>query len=381
MRILHCMLSCFYIDNYNYQENVLPRQNKADGHEVLIIASTETIINNKKLGYIKPSKYVNEDNINVIRIPYRSYLPHSIIKKIRHYKNTYKYIKDFKPDVILFHGASAYEIITVAKYKRKHSKVKLYVDSHEDFNNSARNFLSKKILHRTFYKRFIHKALPFIDKVLCISTESYDFMKEFYEIPIQKLEIYPLGGEIIEGEQYDMRRKRVRNDLQLEEKDILFVHSGKMSRKKRTPELLRAFKAVSSNRLKLILLGNIPEEMKEEISPLVEDDSRVEFLGWKSSEELQKYLCAADLYLQPGSQSATMQNAICCGCPVMLYPHESHKLYLKGNGFYVETIEDMIEIFKTVDRNPDLLKKMSKASYDVAYDLLDYKKLAARLYR
>ena len=65
MKILHCCLSCFYIDNYNYQENLLPRQNKIDGHDVSIIASTEVYINNTKLGYCEPKKYVNEDGIPV----------------------------------------------------------------------------------------------------------------------------------------------------------------------------------------------------------------------------------------------------------------------------------------------------------------------------
>ena len=42
MRILHLCLSCFYIDGYNYQENILPRINHEDGHDVRILASTET---------------------------------------------------------------------------------------------------------------------------------------------------------------------------------------------------------------------------------------------------------------------------------------------------------------------------------------------------
>lgn len=381
MRILHCCLSCFYIDNYNYQENVLPRQNKVDGHEVLILASTETFIDNNKLGYVNPSEYVNEDGIKVIRIPYRSYLPHSIMKKIRAYKDTLRHVSEFRPDVILFHGTGAYEIINVARYKESHREVKLLVDSHEDFNNSARGFLSKQVLHRMLYKRFMHRALPHIDKVLCVSIESYDFMREFYRIPEQMLELYPLGGTVIEGDEYLQRRDRVRESLHLDRTHVLLVHSGKMNQEKRTPDLLRAFGEVPSDRLRLILLGSIPEDMKAEILPLVEDDYRVSFLGWQSPEDLQTYLCAADMYLQPGSGSATMQNAICCGCPVMLYPHKSHEPYLKGNGFYVETVEDMIGVFRAIDKNPEMLEGMRKASYVVAHDLLDYRKLAPRLYQ
>lgn len=380
MRILHCCLSNFYIDNYNYQENVLPRFNKADGHDVLIMASTETILNNRNLSYVEPSEYINNDGIKVIRIPYRTFLPKIFMIKLRSYKGVLKHIDEFKPDIILFHGTAAYEIMNLAKYKKNHTNVKFFVDSHEDFNNSARNFLSKQILHRCLYKSFIHKALLWIDKILYISLESYDFLHNFYKIPNDKLEFYPLGGTIYEGVEYQKRREKIRIELQLGENDILIVHSGKMNRNKRTPELLHAFKKVQSNKIRLILIGDIPDDMQGIIYPLIENDTRIKFIGWKSSDVLHDYLCAADLYAQPGSQSATMQNAICCGCPVMLYPYKSHEIYVKDNGFFVKTVEDMAEVFNTIKSKPDILKNMQEASLNVAREILDYRKLAARLY-
>jgi len=63
MKILHCCLSQFYIDNYSYQENILPRVNKQMGHEVKIIASTETYLDNRNLEYVEPSRYYTEDGI------------------------------------------------------------------------------------------------------------------------------------------------------------------------------------------------------------------------------------------------------------------------------------------------------------------------------
>ena len=41
MKIIHLCLSCFYIDNYRYQENELVREHVTDGHEVLVVASTD----------------------------------------------------------------------------------------------------------------------------------------------------------------------------------------------------------------------------------------------------------------------------------------------------------------------------------------------------
>jgi 1,2-diacylglycerol 3-alpha-glucosyltransferase len=54
MKILHCCLSCFYIDNYNYQENMLVREHVRAGHEVLVLASTENYNNQGQLSYSAP---------------------------------------------------------------------------------------------------------------------------------------------------------------------------------------------------------------------------------------------------------------------------------------------------------------------------------------
>ena len=81
MKVLHLCLSAFYIDGYGYQENILPRMHKKLGHDVLIVASTETYIDNMNLGYIESRNYVNEDGIPVHRIPYSKYIPARIVHK------------------------------------------------------------------------------------------------------------------------------------------------------------------------------------------------------------------------------------------------------------------------------------------------------------
>ena len=97
MRILHLMLSCFYIDKGNYQENVIPRQNKSDGHDVMIVASTEVFTQNNTLGLISPGNYFHEDGIPVIRLPYVKIINKFFSKKIISYTNLYKIICEFDP--------------------------------------------------------------------------------------------------------------------------------------------------------------------------------------------------------------------------------------------------------------------------------------------
>lgn len=381
MKIIHCCLSCFYIDNFNYQENVLPRQNKADGHDVSILASTETYINNSQLGYIEPRNYINEYGIPVKRIPYRN-IPIGILRrKIRSYPGVYQYLETEKPDVIFFHGIPAWELRTVVKYKRMHPEVKLLVDSHEDANNSATNFISKNVLHKIIYKWIVRPLYPYVDKFLYISLEVRDFINTIYKIPLDKMEFYPLGGVILEEEEHQTRRQKTRKALNISDNEILLVHSGKLNKPKRTEDILRALANIPSERLRLMIVGSIPEDMKQVLEPLIEADERVCFAGWKTADELTDLLCGADLYIQPGSQSATMQNAICCGCPVAIYPHKSHEPYINRNGYYIETVDDIKKVIENIADNPEQLKTMSKHSWELARGLLDYKMLAARLYQ
>ena len=107
----------------------------------------------------------------------------------------------------------------------------------------------------------------------------------------------------------------------------------------------------------------------------------MKYLGWKQGEQITELLNAVDVYCQPGTQSASMQNAMCCGCALVLYPHLSYQVYLHENGYFVETEEDIVTAFKDIALYPNRINQMKKKSYAFAEKYLDYRKLAARLYK
>lgn len=80
MKIVHICLGAFYPDNYSYQENMLPKFHKQQGHDVEVIASLETFDENGKTSfYPSPKVYQNEYGIKVTRLAFR--------KPSRIYKN------------------------------------------------------------------------------------------------------------------------------------------------------------------------------------------------------------------------------------------------------------------------------------------------------
>lgn len=381
MKILHLCLACFYIDNYTYQENILPRINHEDGHDVRILASTETYVDNAHLGYVEPAEYVTEYGVPIKRLPYVKAGNGFVTHKFRAYPHLYEEIAAFAPDVILSHDLSYWSVLDVIRYKKDHPTVKFYADTHTAYNNSGTNWLSLHILHRGLYRYLTKKAFPYLEKYFYISDECRQFSHEIYDIPNEKMAFYPLGGTLLSDEEYAAVRAKRRAELGLVENDRLYIHSGKLDALKRSDELLRAFSAVEDPHAVLAVIGSIPEDRNSILLPLMEADKRIRYLGWRTGEELQEYLCAADLYCQPGSQSATMQNAVCRYCPVMLYPHPAHTAdYDRGEVIWIKTQADMEMVFRSLATDPARLKPLRENAKKIARELLDYRKLAARLY-
>ena len=152
MKILHVCLAAFYIDNYGYQENILPKMHSIQGHNVEILASTETYLNGNEMKYLEPSTYKNEDGIKVTRVPYVNIITNFITRKLRVYKGVQKHLDNFKPDIIFIHDIQFLGIFSIIRFLKKNIGVKVYVDGHADFTNSATNWISKNILHRLIYK-------------------------------------------------------------------------------------------------------------------------------------------------------------------------------------------------------------------------------------
>lgn len=379
MKILHLCLASHYTEGMTYQDNQLADQNAADGHEVVVISDCYRYAGHV-LEEVDEEDIILSSGVRLIRMKYDLVVNRLFSEKIRKVARLRAFLEGFNPDVILFHGVAGYEMLTVSAYKQSHPEVKLYIDSHEDYHNSGTFWFSLFFQYKVFNRWIVRKIRRNVDKFLYLSYESKTFLREVYGLDDNEMEFYPLGGNIVDPDTKALFKNQVRSQLGLSRGDVLIVHSGKFAREKRTQELLETFASVAGEQLKLILIGSIPDEMKSVLQPLLDADKRVRFLGWMNSGELVKYLAAADLYVQPGTQSATMQNAICCGTPVALYPYESHKPYIAGNGLLIANDVDYSVMFSELACNKFDLSGMSNASYVIANELLDYKKLASRLY-
>lgn len=377
MKIVHIILSGPFTEGMTYQENLLPIQNAIDGHSVVIIASCLSWHKTLMVKLPECDKIIS-NGIRLIRIDYNKIINNFITEKVRKSSKLLPIIEKISPDIIFLHDSQVFEIINIARYKNKNKEVRFIVDFHSDYYNSGKNIFSYIILHKVFYKYLLMRAKKSIDKMYCITRASKNFLEEVYSFKSSKTEIYPLGGifnKNIETERFAKRRK-----YNFSDSEIIFLHSGKINKNKKTKELLEIFNKIEYNDFKLLIIGDIEKDYNNVIMPLIEKNSRVQYLGWKNSEELMEYLSISDVYIQPGTPSATLQNAICAGNAVIVAQKDIYEDIVKENGWIINNVSEIKTILENIKNDRLKLERMKSESLRIGKTILDYKVLADRMY-
>lgn len=359
-----------------YQENLLPIQNAKDGHEVTIIASRLSW-KEDKIAILPEGEEVIDPGIKLVRIAYDFIINDFVTEKIRKASKLLPIIKDFCPDIIFLHDPQSFEILNLAKYKLLNRNVRFIVDVHSNYLNCAKNIFSYLILHKLFYKTILSMSKSSIDRMYCVDKSSETFLREVYGYTEDNIEIFPLGGLNIRIAEKD--RDRIREALDIQPDDIVFIHSGKINKGKRTKELLEFFEMNKAANFRLIIVGSMEDEYRSELKYLLESDYRVLYLGWKTGEELMRLLAVADVYVQLGSASATLQNAICAGNAIIASNKEIYGDIVEDNGWIIEDVGEFPTILSSIEENPRMLIEMKNNSKRICEERLNYEVLSRKM--
>lgn len=382
MKILHCCLAAFYNDGYAYQENILPKMHRQQGHEVRIVASTEAFLDKMNLGYTMPGKYVNEDGIQVVRLPYVSFLPQKAAAKLRIYKGLSEQLNEFQPDVIFLHDAQFLSIGQVVRYIKKHPHVRVYADSHTDFGNSARSFVSRHILHGVIYWYCVRRIMDHVRYFYPTLPTRTTFMEEMYKVPSEKIRLLVMGADDTQVER--VKSQGVRNEIRscygVKDSDLLFVTGGKFDeRKKDVLLLMEAVKQLpESSNAKLMVFGSVMEgEFKKAFDSLC-DGSRVMYVGWVSGEKTYDYIEASDVVVFPGSHSVLWEQAVGQGkiCIFNDYMNLRH-LDVGGNCLFING-SSMTDIQSALDHVLACREEMQKVAESKGMEYFSYYTIAER---
>jgi glycosyltransferase involved in cell wall biosynthesis len=375
------MLSNFYIDGYSYQENLIPKYHKLMGHDVEIIASLFTFDEKGKGTWLsEPSEYMNENNIKVTRLGYKS--PKKIYRKMRRYVGFERALEKSKPDFLFIHGCSFMDIDKVREYIKKHPNVRVVIDNHTDFENSATNWLSKHILHGVFWKHCAQIMVPYVMKFYGVLPARVDFLKKMYKVPSSKCELLVMGADDIAVQAVTEKDKEsIRKKYRISEKDILLLTSGKIDHnKKETLYLMRAVSELNYSHVRLLVMGSVIPELQEDFNSLI-DGIKVIYGGWMNPTDTYKYFMAADLVVFPGLHSVYWEQAVGSGCACLFRRiHGFNHVDIGGNCDFFESVD--VEGIKnkliTLLNHPDKIVSMRKIAQEKGKEVFSYSEIAKK---
>ncbi len=383
MKILHCCLANYFIDNYGYQENVLTHVHKQQGHEVFIVASTETLDKNKGNTYLPASSYITKEGIHITRLPYKNTFCNKITHKLRLYKGLPKILREFQPDIIFMHDGQTAAVFPIVKYIKQHPTTKLYIDSHTDEVNSARSWTSKNILHRIIYRFYVRHTINYTEKYYGTLPARNDFYIKYYGVPKEKTQFLPMGIDDINVpfHKRDFFKKEIRDSLNIKPEDFVIITGGKIDALKNTDILIEAIKRISNPNIKLILFGAIKNDVKDKIEKLIREDDRIRYIGWLPAQETYKYFFASDLACFIGTHSTLWEESVGYGIPGIFkrWKGITH-IDRGGNCILVDevNIDNISSILENILTKKNLYQKMKeKALSDEVMQFFFYSKIAS----
>ena len=316
------MLCELYIENLEYQENLLVKYYRKHGHEVTVITSTyENVFDyyNNIHDNSKPKRIYYDHGAKIIKLPFKF----NLLGKIKKYTDITDIVEDFKPDLLYIHDIMP-NMFEMLKYKKKNPHVKMIMDYHCDYSNSANNWLSLSILHKIIRKRlYMDPIRKHISKFYPIVPGSTKFLNEVYQIPEKEMEVLPLGADIdrVKEIKASGKRKEIRERLGITDENIVIFSGGKFTPAKKIDLLLQAFNEINDPNVHLIIVGDADQynkEYKEILLTLSQNNPNIHYVGWLDNVGVYEHLSAADLAVFPASQSIVWQQAIASGLALIV---------------------------------------------------------------
>ena len=378
MKIVHiCMTQ--YSNGWTYQENLLSKYHKLTGNDVTMITSMYHYKEGKLVEDIK-SEFLDINGVKVIRLEKNS---DGFMKKMPKYNYFYETLCKEEPEIIFSHGCQYRDVVFVCKYLKDNPKVKLFVDNHADYSNSATNFISKNILHKVIWKYYAHKLLPYTEKFWGVLPGRVDFLTDVYGLPKDKCELLVMGAddEFVEKSISEMADRKLRIKFDIKKEDFLIVTGGKIDRAKLQIELLiKAVSNLDKEHIKLLIFGSIEDEIKDKIMSLV-DGKKIIYAGWITPEQSYDYFAIADLVVFPGRHSVFWEQAAGQGKPMICKSWAgTHHVDVGGNVLFLkkDDVREIMSLLNSILDDKETYERMSNIAQKKGMSYFSYKKISSR---
>lgn len=310
MKIVH--VTGYFSQTMAYQENLLPVGQAKLGHDVYVLTGVwEPDFGFNSRCRREPVGGFSYNGITVYRLP--DYF--EVVNRGPVLRGLLLKIRELCPDVLFIHDIGPSLVIGIL-YKLIYPSTRLQVDCHSTPSNARKSTLGPLyhglfgVLFRIFRKKF--------DRIFPTAPETIEFMARYYGLDVSDLVLLPLPGDASLLKDHSSVTEVARRDLGLSSANRLLIHTGKLPRDKETLAVLKMFRQLKGDHLRLLIVGQIDAEFRVTFDEFLMADSRIVNIGWADPVRLRHLLIASDLLVQPGSLSNTFIDAICCGLPVVL---------------------------------------------------------------
>ena len=386
MKIVHIHLLGPYTDGWGYQENILPEIQARQGHEVTVITNCLTHCPDNSIKEVAPAEYeINE--VRIIRIQYKKIVFSEYINGILFHYPIKAYLEQLTPDVILLHGlGDGLTNCEIRQYIKQHSECVLFGDVHAFEGNAEKKKGIKALLGKMYFDFFRKLLYPYYRSVLCITQQCLEYAKNVYQIPENKLQIFPLGYDpaSIDWGNRDAIRKQFREMYQIGQDEIVVVHGGKIIPRRKTEMAVQTVCNLK-HRVRLVVFGAIDASISDTIHEQFAKCDGLIYLNHLTKEQYIKVFLSSDIALFPGGQSAIWEEAIGCGLPLLINVTEKKDApYYDRGGNVIFTDEDTVESFiETLDRMiaTNKYKEMAYIAETKGREFFSYEKISEIMLR
>ena len=367
-------------DGLTYQENTMTKYHRRMGLEVTVIASQYEWSKEGKKVLTDRTNYQNKEDVKVIRIPVRR---GTVDSRLKVYPNLYKTVESEQPDILFIHSCQFLDMITLARYVKKHPDVRVYVDNHVDYSNGIHGWFSRNILHKGLWRFCIQRIEPYVTRFYGVLPTRVDVLKNLYGLPAEKCKLLVMGGddEMVQRAASPEVRSRIRAQYGIAEDDFLIVTGGKIDAfKTQTLLLMEAVRKIPHERVRLLVFGSVAQDLKERVETLA-DGKKVKYIGWVQATDSYNYFAAADLVVFPGRHSVFWEQVAAQGIPMLVkdWPG-THHVDLGGNVQFLtkDSAEEIRFIIENLINHPEEYRKMKSIAVENGMKEFSYAQIAQR---
>lgn len=380
MKIVFIQLCGPFHKGWTYRENLLTQYLAKDNSLNVITNYDGFKINSNKTELLCKSSH--EISSDIIRLPYIKCLPYFLNSKLRFYTGLLENLEAIRPDFIYINGLQFFSIFEILRYKKRYPLTKIFGELNATSFNSAKSFISRKILHGILYKYLVRRVYIKLDKLYFGSVAALNFSADLYSTSYNN-GILPLGInddkiKIIN----DIDKTRLRQKYGVKISNFVICTGGKLDKQKNTLQLLKAFIEIKNLDFILLIFGTIID-YNDEILEIINSSGRIVFLGWLNENEIYEVFRLADLAVFPGSKSALWESAIAIGLPLVAqYWQGVEHIDFGGNLSYLYLNGDVLEIRRNIETlyiEKLKLLQMAKIALDNGISNLSYSKVAKKI--